>query len=56
MVYFWQCENIDFQDKEGNTIWSAKGKGQIRLPAFVGVYVVRGVAVEEGDISAPAAC
>jgi hypothetical protein len=44
MVYFSECENIDFQNEKGETIWSTKGEGQILVPPGVGVYVVRGKA------------
>lgn len=41
-VYFWECENIAFQNKKGEDIWSTKDGGEIDLPAEVGVYIVRG--------------
>ncbi|PVH94113.1 hypothetical protein DM02DRAFT_618850 [Periconia macrospinosa] len=41
-IYFLECENIDFQNRKGENIWSTKGDGQIDLPAQVGVYIIRG--------------
>lgn len=42
MVYFSDCENIAFQTRKGQDIWNTSGEGQIKLPAQVGVYIVRG--------------
>ena len=41
IVYFFDCENIDFQSEKGEQIWSTKGDGQIEVPARVGVFVVQ---------------
>jgi hypothetical protein len=41
-LYCSECENIDFQNRSGNSIWETKGTGEILLPAEVGVYIVRG--------------
>jgi hypothetical protein len=41
-MYFLECENIAFQNKKGEDIWSTRGDGEIDVPAGVGVYVVRG--------------
>jgi len=41
-IYFFECENIDFQNELGETIWSTSGNGQMDLPARVGVRINRG--------------
>ena len=43
-VYFLDCENIAFQDKNGEDIWSTTGDGEIDLPADVGVYIYKGTS------------
>jgi len=40
--YFFDCEDIAFQNEQGKTIWSTSGSGEMDLPAKVGVYIVRG--------------
>lgn len=41
-LYCFECESIDFQNREGDSIWDTKGSGEMRLPKDVGVYIVRG--------------
>lgn len=43
-IYFLDCENIAFQNKEGEDIWSTTGDGEIDLPANVGVYIYKGTS------------
>ncbi|PYH75336.1 hypothetical protein BO82DRAFT_437442 [Aspergillus uvarum CBS 121591] len=45
-LYCLQCESIEFQDENGEKIWSTTGDGEMtNLPARVGVYIVRGKAI-----------
>lgn len=42
-LYCFDCENIEFQDEQGERIWSTQGEGEMDcLPPKVGVYIVRG--------------
>jgi hypothetical protein len=42
MLYFYDCQNIDFQDTNGQSIWPITGEGEMKLPGGVGVYIVWG--------------
>lgn len=41
-LYFYDCQNIDFQDTKGQSIWPTTGEGEMKLPGGVGVYIVWG--------------
>ncbi|KAF4881228.1 hypothetical protein CGCFRS4_v015768 [Colletotrichum fructicola] len=40
--YFYDCENISFQNNKGTEIWAVQGGGEIDVPAGVNIYIIRG--------------
>ncbi|KAK3934729.1 hypothetical protein QBC46DRAFT_273237, partial [Diplogelasinospora grovesii] len=39
---FLGCEQIEFHRKNGGTIWTTTGEGEIELPAQVGAFIRNG--------------